>query len=241
MEECSETEALQEQHAKAVTLTISNPNTVLQLANLIKQQCPSPAQSVPKPLASFQSPTLIRESRARGYCIPYWWACKGDIVGFVQWFNETFNMQYSNDLLNNWKSLERVLPFIQDKWRRPLVIQVLTEDDPQFQSMMRGCCNVAQRGLRWTIQNAGKVTGCNFRLQAMYIGQAVTIDILSEAITEIQLYHLDKYTFACTHATHRSVACAVLLAMIAYPKAEIHLSTPRTKREVLKCGLLLAE
>ena len=139
MEECSKTEALPVQHATSVTLTISNPDTLVQLANLLKQQCPSPAQSVPKPLASFQSPTLIEESCARGYCIPYKWACKGDILGFVQWFNKTFNMQYSNDLLNNWTSLDRVLPFIQDKWQRPLVIEVCTENDPLHDAWVFQC------------------------------------------------------------------------------------------------------
>ena len=242
MEQCSKTEALPVQHATSVTLTISDPDTLVQLANLLKQQCPSPAQSVPKPLASFQSPTLIEESCARGYCIPYKWACKGDILGFVQWFNKTFNMQYSNDLLNNWKSLDRVLPFIQDKWQRPLVIEVFTEKDPEFKFMMRGCSNVAHRGLTWTIEEVpGKITGCNLKVHAMYIGQAATIDIMSEAIHEIQCHQLATYTFACRHATHRSVACAILLAMIGYPKAEIHLKTPRTKKEALKCGLLRAE
>ena len=242
MEECSKTEALPVQHATSVTLTISNPDTLVQLANLLKQQCPSPAQSVPKPLASFQSPTLIEESCARGYCIPYKWACKGDILGFVQWFNKTFNMQYSNDLLNNWKSLDRVLPFIQDKWQRPLVIEVCTENDPQFKFMMRGCSNVAHRGLTWTIEEMPcEITGCNPKVHAMYIGQAATIDIMAEAIQQIQIDQLATYTFACRHATHRSVACAILLAMIGYPKAEIHLKTPRTKKEALKCGLLRAE
>ena len=228
--------------SKSVTVEISNPNTVVQLANLIiKQKCPPPQQSVPEPFASFQSPTLITESRARGYCIPSRWACTGDIVEYVQWFNVTYNMQYSNELLIEWRTLERVLAFIQDKWR-PIVIQVLHEDDPQFKSLQRGSCNVAQQGLTWTLEeNTRKVTGCDFIVQAMYVGQAATIEILSAAIREMELEHLNKYTFACTHATHRSVACAVLLAMIAYPKAEIFFSTPRTKREALECGLLLAE
>ena len=233
------TEALPVQHAKPVTITISNPDTLAELAALLKQRCPSPAQSVPKPLASFQSPTLIEESCARGYCIPYQWACGDDILGFVQWFNKTFNMQYSNDLLNDWKSLDRVLPFIQDKWQRPLVIEVCTENDPEFKFMMRGCSNVAHRGLTWTIEEMPcEITGCNPKVHAMYIGQAATIDIMSEAIHEIQCHQLATYTFACRHATHRSVACAILLAMIGYPKAEIHLKTPRTKKEALKCGLL---
>ena len=153
-------------------------------------------------------------------------------------------MQYSDDLLSNWKSLDRVLPFIQDPWQRPLVIEVLTDNDPIFKSMPFGCCNVAQKGLGCTSEEgcfADSETGCALELQAIYVGQAVTIDIMSKAILEIQTRELDTYTFACSNATHRSVGCAILLAMIGYPKAEICLKTQQTTREVLKCGLLLAE
>ena len=108
--------------------------------------------------------------------------------------------------------------------------------------MMRGCSNVAHRGLTWTIEEIPrKITGCNLKVHAMYIGQAATIDIMAEAIQQIQIDQLATYTFACRHATHKSVACAILLAMIGYPKAEIHLKTPRTKKEALECGLLRAE
>ena len=155
-------------------------------------------------------------------------------------------MQYSNDLLNDWKSLDRVLPFIQDKWQRPLVIEVFTENDPKLvwvlESMLLGCCDVARTGLQWTSEEGyGLLTRYSLELLAIYIDQAATIDILYNAIREIQCRLLAMYTFACKNAEDGSVACAILLAMIGYPKAEIRLKTPRTKNEALECGLLRAE
>jgi hypothetical protein len=38
-----------------------------------------------------------------------------------------------------------------------------------------------------------------------------------------------EFSFVCHGATHRSVACCLLLAAIAYPQARVHMTTRRTR------------
>ena len=54
------------------------------------------------------------------------------------------------------------------------------------------------------------------------------MDVLYEACACIETEDLAEFGFVCSHGTHRSVACCVLLSMLFYHNATIVLTTPRT-------------
>ena len=81
------------------------------------------------------------------------------------------------------------------------------------------------------------VTGVDFRVQAVVATQAATAEALREAIRRIEDVGAQEFSFVCHGATHRSVACCFLLAAIAYPRAEICLTTARTRQAAESCGL----
>ena len=79
--------------------------------------------------------------------------------------------------------------------------------------------------------------GIDFRVQAVVATQAATAESLHEAIRRIEDVDATDFSFVCHGATHRSVACCFLLAAIAYPRAEICLTTARTRRAAESGGL----
>ena len=79
--------------------------------------------------------------------------------------------------------------------------------------------------------------GIDFRVQAVVATQAATAGALHEAIRRIEDVDADEFSFVCHGATHHSVACCFLLAAIAYPRAEICLTTARTRRAAESGGL----
>jgi hypothetical protein len=73
------------------------------------------------------------------------------------------------------------------------------------------------------------VTGLDRAVMCTVIGQKATAKALTAAVTRIESdHHLPELAFSCTGGTHRSVAFACLLAMFAYPRAEVRLTTRRT-------------
>ena len=65
----------------------------------------------------------------------------------------------------------------------------------------------------------------------------VTAEALLEAFNYIELYDSTEFAFVCHGATHRSVACCILLVAMVYPEAIVCLSTPRTQRAAEEYGL----
>ena len=82
------------------------------------------------------------------------------------------------------------------------------------------------------------VTGLDFEIQAVLLTKACTALSLLTACEAIEA--LDRYEFAvvCHGATHRSVACCVLLAAIIYSDATVVLTTARTKAAAIARGLV---
>ena len=101
--------------------------------------------------------------------------------------------------------------------------------------------NVHDRGVNgrapFSFYAMREVTGLDFRLQGFLLTQPVTVDVLSEAVSCIVMNDLCSYAFVCSHGTHRSVGCCVLLTMLAFPRARIVLTTPRTQADARRLGL----
>ena len=61
------------------------------------------------------------------------------------------------------------------------------------------------------------------------------------AVKKIEDGELAEFTFVCTHATHRSVGMACLLASLIYNNAIIVLSTNRTHDDAMRFGMIATE
>jgi hypothetical protein len=83
-----------------------------------------------------------------------------------------------------------------------------------------------------------EVSGLHFQVQAVIAAQPQTPLILCEAIDLIQRQDLEDVAFICDCATHRSVACAVLLVSLVYQNARIYLTTPRMCNDAYDLGLV---
>ena len=72
------------------------------------------------------------------------------------------------------------------------------------------------------------VTGVDEIVQAKVASQEITADCLTAALEQVEANDLHRFSFVCHGATHRSMACCLLLAALAYSKACVHLTTTRT-------------
>ena len=88
--------------------------------------------------------------------------------------------------------------------------------------------------------NRSAVTGVDEQVQAVVACQEVTASCLAAALHRVETEDLCVFSFVCRSATHRSVACCFLLAALAYPKAVVFLSTPRTREAAVAAGLRTA-
>ena len=70
-------------------------------------------------------------------------------------------------------------------------------------------------------------TGLHFAVMAELVYQAPTAVALRLALLEIEYLHLREIAFTCRGGTHRSVACACLLALVFYHRARLGFHTRR--------------
>ena len=74
-------------------------------------------------------------------------------------------------------------------------------------------------------------------VQARVASQAITARCLLDAMQEVEKWNYRLFSFVCRGATHRSVACCLLLAAIAYRNASVHMTTKRTRIAAAKLPL----
>jgi hypothetical protein len=124
--------------------------------------------------------------------------------------------------------------------RRSVTIHVLAEDS-LFRNDMSHVVNVHARGLTAispSMYDMKDVTGVDFVVQAVLVTQALAAELVHEACCIIESENLNNFGFVCSHGTHRSLGCAMLLAILAYPNARVCLSTPRTMRAAIARGMI---
>ena len=173
--------------------------------------------------------------------IPEHWACKGgNVTDFVGWYVRRFEQHMTASTYAAWVQLERYLPFVRKE--RPLVICIMAEDSRSLLlANMHATIKVHERGLEARaphLYNMGEVTGVDFAVQAVLVGQEITPVMLLEACRSIETRDLRDFTFVSRHATHGSCGCAVLLAILVYHNACIIFQTSRTKRAALERGMV---
>jgi hypothetical protein len=98
--------------------------------------------------------------------------------------------------------------------------------------------DVALRGVdgRSELYELAEVTGVDERVQAVVASQEATATCLLLALERVEVDDLHVFSFVCQGATHRSVACCFLFAALAHPKAEILLTTARTRDAAAKAA-----
>ena len=125
---------------------------------------------------------------------------------------------------------------------RQLTINVLAEDSASpLDSNAAAFINVHTRGLNAHapgLYNMGEVAGIDFDVQAVLVSQTINAEVLCDACRSIELQELETFAFVCSHATHRSCGCAVLLAILVYQHAHIVFSTNRTRRAAQQRGMI---
>ena len=83
------------------------------------------------------------------------------------------------------------------------------------------------------------VTGVDTCVQSCLMMQDAVIDVLWDAADRIiGNKKIARFAFVCDKATHRSVACCLLLAILVFPRAHILLTTDRTQHAAIECGLI---
>ena len=173
------------------------------------------------------------------FTIPGHWACTSTILQHLDWYACIM----SPETRAAWMRLETKLPFINQA--RPLIIHVLAEDSRSpLLSKAGAFINVHTRGLNAharSVYNMSEVTGIDFDVQAVLVSQPITAKVVLDAVCSIELHELETFAFVCSHATHRSCGCAILLATLVYQRARIVFSTSRTRRAAQQRGMITFE
>jgi hypothetical protein len=181
-----------------------------------------------------------------GFFLPQiWLRASKPITTYIQWFMQKYGVGDDSTLTQGrWLRLEQKVRRIQASLGRSLRVHVFKQS-----SVPHHFKNTNNRQLHIdvalddrlsafsSLYRMCEVTGLHFQVQAVIVAQAETPLVLYEAIDLIEEQDVDDFAFVCHGATHRSVACAVLLVSLVYQNARIYLSTPRTRTDALNLGL----
>ena len=94
---------------------------------------------------------------------------------------------------------------------------------------------------RSTLYPISDVTGINLDVQAVVVSQENTARVLKKAIMMIEDGNLKEFAFVCHGGTHRSVACACLLIVVAYPESLLVTTTRRTAKAAMEAMMTNAD
>ena len=92
-------------------------------------------------------------------------------------------------------------------------------------------------GQRKPAYQLDQITGLDVGVQETLIRQKTVAECILKAILAIEAHDCREFAFVCRGGTHRSVGCACLLLMLAYPAGRLVLTTPRTQRDARDKGL----
>ena len=92
-------------------------------------------------------------------------------------------------------------------------------------------------GQRKPAYQLDQITGLDVGVQETLIRQKTVAECILKAILAIEAHDCREFAFVCRGGTHRSVGCACLLLMLAYPAGRLVLTTPRTQQDARDKGL----
>ena len=175
-----------------------------------------------------------------GVSLPKSWR-RGDQepLEYALWFMHRYDLCMEADALLYWTCLSERLPTYDTE--RALLIHAFARDTMPWEFRLESrSLDLLERGIdarddaRYEIK---EVTGLDFEVQAVMLTQSCTAKAVLDACEAIERNNHYEFAFACHSATHRSVACCVLLAAIVYHHAQIDLTTSRTRRAASERGM----
>mgnify|MGYP000708727523 CR=1 FL=1 len=161
-------------------------------------------------------------------------------LAYVLWFMHRYGLQLELGALACWERLSCKLSTVFR--RRQLLLYAFRQDSVPdgFQDPSMSV-NVHAMGLdarTHSLYSLPDVTGLDFEVQAVLLTKACTALSLLTACEAIEALDRYEFAFVCHGATHRSLACCVLLAAIIYSDATVVLTTARTKAAAIARGLV---
>ena len=183
----------------------------------------------------------------RPACLPFFflpesWLRHNNAMRHLDWFRQRYGVPMEMGAQSEWASLALDLHESPSAWaraRRPLLLFAYAQDSVPDE-LAGSTVDVAAWGLDARcprLYEMAEVTGLDFRVQAVVCSQRVAAQIVREAMQQIESRSLHRFAFVCHGATHRSVACCVLLAALCFPDASICLTTARTRLAAEQLGL----
>ena len=160
--------------------------------------------------------------------VPDEWLLRGGCLAeHIAWYQQRYGVTIDEQTRDTWAALENAVPRRWNPKGRHLVLYAYAKG---YCPDRLHCVDVHESGLNAHCNRyrMDSVTGVDFEVQATLLAQEETAHVLYEACACIETEDLDEFGFVCSHATHRSVACCVLLATLFYHGAVIVLTTPRT-------------
>jgi hypothetical protein len=166
-----------------------------------------------------------------GGCRPLRPRARLSVLEYVRDLTSQHGLQMSDAAQQAWKRFEdRLTSNRPNPACRSLHLEPHAQDSipPRFQASH---VDVALAGVngKSSLYRLSDVTGVDERVQAVVACQDATATCLLEALERIEEKGMREFSFVCHGATHRSVACCLLLACIAYPQARVHMTTKRTR------------
>lgn len=183
--------------------------------------------------------------------LPAWWT-RGSrsVLDAVDWYLNRFSLELGPEAMTRWEMFAswmcqrerdtfqrevKLYAFAQDAWWSGAA-SCLFIDVHQRRVTGKPGHIVGHSSMRYPLS---QVTGVDFCVQGCLVMQPIVVDVLFEAVKTIVEQNVDEFAFVCHGGTHRSVGCCFLLAILAFPRARIILTTRRTRDAAAKQGLEL--
>ena len=151
------------------------------------------------------------------------------VMTYLGWYFDHYDKSITVKTRAEWEQTAAVFDSIQSRQPPldPLHIHAYPHkalpDGTQFVDV--------DEGFPCTALGCGDVTGIDFSVMAILASQRPTALALRLAALQVAEQGLSEIAFTCEHGTHRSVACACLLAALCYPNAYLVFHTARTIRD----------
>ena len=189
-----------------------------------------------KPDSSIQKLSLDHSTmygpNPKGFFLPRSWI-RGEesAMRYVDWYLKRYDLSFEIGAAHAWHVFSCQLYHANAATNRPIRLYAWAHDRiPNSFNSRKVDITLTNLNARSNRYEMSKVTGVDLRVQAVLVTQKLSAEIILSAVQDIEQNEHDEFAFVCHGATHRSVACCILLAAIVYPNAQVCFTTDRTQR-----------
>ena len=158
----------------------------------------------------------------------------------VEWYEKKpFARKATTDVMLHWEAFANFLDNQKQCDTVQRNIQLIAVTSQEFQRTMKWDEAIEVDALWHPTNWRAADTGLKYCVQNCLMMQTAVIDALWDAAARIiEDKGIARFAFVCQTATHRSVGCCLLLAILVFPRAHIVLTTPNTQEAAIDCGLI---